>query len=164
MIRWHWGDSLIPRRKRLDLDVQSALSQVGMNLCYVCLPGHKCSSTWRLRWGYHCSWCLKNILLSSGQEDLCKNINIIKCGKRNVYTNLWFLIKARIAGFLNKNFWLHMWDLQLPSAPIKYDLWGAKQCVGVSKACSFGTKILLCWVLPMCGDVGLSTLHFGCIK
>lgn len=32
-----------------------------------------------------------------------QNVNI-KCGKRNIYTNLWFLIKAQIAGFLNENF------------------------------------------------------------
>lgn len=45
--------------------------------------------------------------------------------KRNVYTNLWFLIKAKISAFLNENFWLLMWDLQLPLAPTKYDFWGA---------------------------------------
>jgi hypothetical protein len=31
-----------------------------------------------------------------------------KRGKRNVYTNLWFLIKGNIAVFLNESFWLHM--------------------------------------------------------
>lgn len=35
-------------------------------------------------------------------------VNIIKCGRRHVYTKLWFLIKAKTVGSLNENFWLHM--------------------------------------------------------
>lgn len=97
-----------------------------------------CFSTWRLGWGWLCSRCLLNTLLSSEPRGSTQSINIIKRGKRNVYTNLWFLIKAKIAGFLNENFWLHMWDLQLPLAPIKYDLWGAEQCPG-------GLQRLLLW-------------------
>lgn len=59
-------------------------------------------------------------------------VNIIKCGSRHVYTKLWFLIKAKTVGSLNENFWLHMWDLQVPWAPIKCNLWGAEQCPGGS--------------------------------
>lgn len=97
-----------------------------------------CFSTWRPRWGLLPNSRLQSALLSSEPRGSTQSVNIIKRGKRNVYTNLWFLIKAKIAGFVNENFWPHMWDLQLPLAPINYDLWGAEQCPG-------GLQSLLLW-------------------
>ena len=48
-----------------------------------------------------------------------QSVNVIKHDQRHVYTNLWFLIKAKHSGFLNENFHIcqvcsclwHLWNM-----------------------------------------------------
>lgn len=138
MIWRQWGDTIIPERKRRLAWMHKELTPSDLGLTFstvLSLP--LCSfSTWSQRWGWLHSGSLATLCYHQTRRIHAKHKYKMwqeKCLHQSVVSD-----QSQNCWFLNENFWLHRRGLQLPLAPIKFDLWGAKQCPG-------GLQSLLLW-------------------